>query len=64
VNERTHRVRNHLSALPGVEAMTLRSDHAFPRHAHDTFGIGVILEGAQRSWSVVGQVEAAAALGR
>src|SRR5262245_60748658 len=40
--------------------MTLHSDHAFPRHAHDTFGIGLILTGAQRSWSVVGQVEAAA----
>ncbi len=60
MKKRTHRVRNHLSTLPGVEAMTLQSDHAFPRHAHDTFGLGVILEGSQRSWSVVGQVEAAA----
>ena len=40
--------------------MTLFSDHAFPRHSHDEFGIGVMLSGAQRSWSVVGQVEAEA----
>ena len=40
--------------------MTLSSSHAFPRHSHDEFGIGVMLSGAQRSWSVVGQVEAVA----
>lgn len=38
--------------------MTLYSNHAFPRHSHDQFGIGVMTAGAQRSWSVVGQVEA------
>jgi len=56
----THRVELRRSAIAGVEAMTLYSDHAFPRHSHDTFGIGVMLSGAQRSWSVVGQVEAEA----
>jgi len=38
----------------------LHSDHAFPRHSHDTYGIGIMVSGAQRSWSVVGQVEAQA----
>src|SRR3546814_5005108 len=35
------------------------SDRSFARHAHDTFGIGLITEGAQRSWSGRGAVEAA-----
>lgn len=38
--------------------MTIASNHQFPRHAHDQFGIGVIRSGAQRSWSGIGQVEA------
>lgn len=40
--------------------MTLFSDHAFPRHSHDQFGIGIMTFGAQRSWSVIGQVESEA----
>lgn len=57
---RTHEVAQHRSALPGVEAMTLLTDHAFPRHSHDGFGIGVMTAGAQRSWSAVGWVESQA----
>lgn len=38
--------------------MTLVSNHHFPRHAHDQFGIGVIAFGAQRSWSGIGPVTA------
>ena len=34
--------------------------HAFPRHSHDQFGIGVLTVGAQRSWSVLGEVESSA----
>ncbi|WP_207419867.1 helix-turn-helix transcriptional regulator [Roseomonas haemaphysalidis] len=37
-----------------------RIDHSFPRHAHDGFGIGVLTEGAHRSWSGIGHVEAVA----
>jgi len=55
-----HMVAQHRSALPGVEAMTLLTDHAFPRHSHDGFGIGVMTAGAQRSWSGIGSVESAA----
>jgi AraC-like DNA-binding protein len=40
--------------------MTLFSDHAFPRHSHDQFGIGIMTSGAQRSWSLIGQVESEA----
>ena len=57
---RTHITAQHRSALPGVEAMTLLTDHAFPRHSHDGFGVGVMAAGAQRSWSGIGWVEAEA----
>jgi len=55
-----HRVEQHRSGIPGIEAMTLFSNHAFPRHTHDQFGIGIMTSGAQRSWSVIGQVESEA----
>ena len=57
---RTHLIAQHRSALPSVEAMTLLTDHAFPRHSHDGFGIGVMDAGAQRSWSGIGWVESKA----
>jgi AraC-like DNA-binding protein len=50
-------VQQHRSGIPGIEAMTLFSNHAFPRHSHDQFGIGIMTSGAQRSWSVIGHVE-------
>lgn len=40
--------------------MTLLSEHTFPRHSHDQFGIGVMTSGAQLSWSAMGQVESEA----
>ena len=49
----------HRSRLAGVEAWSLLSEHVFPRHAHDQYGIGVITAGAQKSWSGVGAVESA-----
>lgn len=55
-----HHVRLHRSAVAGVEAMSLYSEHSFPRHSHDQYGIGIMTCGAQRSWSVIGQVESAA----
>jgi AraC-like DNA-binding protein len=57
---RIHHVKLHRVAVPGIEAMTLVSNHHFPRHSHEQFGIGVIAFGAQRSWSGVGSVRAAA----
>jgi len=38
--------------------MSLVSNHHFPRHSHDQFGIGTVHFGAHRSWSGVGPVEA------
>src|SRR5260370_14208244 len=40
--------------------MTLVSNHSFPRHPYDQFGVGVIGCGAQRSWSGIGTVDASA----
>ncbi len=44
--------------IAGVEAVMAQSSHAFPRHTHDQFGIGVIERGAQKSLSGRGVVEA------
>ena len=41
-------------------AIEARSAHSFARHTHDEYGIGVMLAGAQRSWSGRGTVEAGA----
>jgi len=38
--------------------MSLVSNHHFPRHSHEQFGIGVVHFGAHHSWSGVGHVEA------
>jgi AraC-like DNA-binding protein len=57
---RIHQVEQHRSTVPGIEAMTLVSNHHFPRHSHDQFGFGVMAFGAQRSWSGVGHVNASA----
>jgi len=43
MNIRTHRVQPHRSAVAGIAAMTLLSDHRFPRHSHDELGIGIML---------------------
>ena len=46
------------SALAGVQAVAAHSRHAFARHTHEQFGIGVIRQGAQVSHSGRGQVQA------
>jgi len=45
-------------ALPGVEAIEADTRHAFARHTHEHFGIGLIARGAQKSHSGRGPVEA------
>ncbi len=45
-------------ASPGVEAVAAVSGQRFARHTHDRFGIGVIHDGAQKSASGRGMVEA------
>lgn len=44
--------------MAGVAAVTAETRHVFPRHTHDQFGIGVIHQGAQKSLSGRGMVEA------
>jgi AraC-like DNA-binding protein len=44
--------------MPGVEAVVASTRHVFPRHTHDQFGRGVIHQGAHRSLSGRGVVEA------
>ena len=46
------------TAIDGIEAVTADSSRSFARHTHDTYGIGVILSGAQKSASGRGPVEA------
>ncbi|RCW85602.1 AraC family transcriptional regulator [Phyllobacterium bourgognense] len=44
--------------VPGIEVVEAATNHAFPRHSHEQYGIGVIHQGAQKSLSGRGQVEA------
>lgn len=60
MTKRVHKVSQHRSGMAGVEAVTMLTEHTFPRHSHDQFGIGVMTTGAQRSWSVIGEVESGA----
>lgn len=46
------------TTTPGVRAVRLRSSHTFSKHSHDEFGIGLITNGAHRSASGHGTVEA------
>lgn len=48
------------SRVSGVEAVEAASGHVFARHTHDQFGIGLIHQGAQKSLSGRGVVEAGA----
>ncbi len=50
----------HVRSLQGgsVTAVDARSGRAFSRHSHEEFGIGLMIGGAQRSWSGRGPVEA------
>jgi AraC-like DNA-binding protein len=54
------RVQMPRCALAGVEANIAETAHAFPRHSHDRFGVGVIVRGGHRSASGRGVVEARA----
>ncbi|WP_298843545.1 AraC family transcriptional regulator [uncultured Salinicola sp.] len=53
-----HRVQSAHTALPGAHLIEIQSDRRFPRHSHDEYGIGVMLDGGHVSWSGRGSVEA------
>lgn len=44
--------------VAGVDAVAAVTKHSFPRHTHEQYGIGVIHQGAQKSHSGRGMVEA------
>lgn len=46
------------SSNPGVQIVEAATNHTFPRHSHEQYGIGVIHQGAQKSHSGRGMVEA------
>lgn len=46
--------------MKGVEAVAADTAHAFGRHTHDQYGMGIVLRGAQKSLSGRGIVEAKA----
>lgn len=46
------------SGNPGIQIVEAATRHSFARHTHDQFGIGVIHQGAQKSLSGRGTVEA------
>lgn len=48
------------SRIGGIEAVEAASGHVFARHTHEQFGIGLIDQGAQKSLSGRGMVEAGA----
>lgn len=52
--------RFHPTPLAGLEAVSATSAHVFPKHTHDTYGIGFLSSGGQVSASGRGQVEAEA----
>lgn len=52
--------RFHPTPVSGLEAVSATSAHVFPKHSHDTYGIGFLSAGGQISASGRGQVEAEA----
>lgn len=55
-----HRCRVMASPWPGVHSVHTESARSFARHSHASFGIGVLAQGAHKSASGRGQVEACA----
>ena len=55
-----HKSARYFTVVPGIEAISIISDRTFPRHTHDEFGIGYLVDGGQESWSGRGLVEARA----
>lgn len=52
--------RFHPTPISGLEAVSATSAHVFPKHTHETYGIGFLSAGGQISASGRGQVEAVA----
>lgn len=59
-SSKDHRARQHRTNRAGIEAVSAISSRQFPRHAHDGYGLGLLDNGAHRTWSPIGHVEAVA----
>jgi AraC-like DNA-binding protein len=57
-SKRIHQLLQHRSPEQSIEIRSLRSNHHFPRHSHDHYGLGLVDEGGHRSWSGMGVVTA------
>ncbi|KAA1182780.1 AraC family transcriptional regulator [Rhizobium tropici] len=57
---RSSQFKIYRSDVAGIEAVRAETDHSFPKHTHDQFGIGIIEAGAQASLSGRGMVRAEA----
>ncbi len=55
---REHDFSIHHHPTLAIEAVCAHSGRTFDRHTHEQFGIGIVTQGAQRSASCMGQVEA------
>ena len=55
-----HKSVRHSTVVSGIEVISITSDRSFPRHTHDEFGLGYLVDGAQKSWSGRGLVESEA----
>lgn len=58
--KRKSEFRMHPAADRRIHLVEARSNHVFPRHSHEQYGVGLIYQGAQRSFSGRGMVEAGA----
>jgi len=55
-----HQASYHKSQFNNIDLVEICSDRTFPRHTHDEFGLGYMVNGGQESWSGRGLVEAKA----
>ncbi len=60
MRDERHRARQHRSGLPGLEAVSVSSDRAFPRHAHDSSASASWWPALTAPGGGLGAVEAAA----
>ena len=52
-----HIGKRHKSLVDGIDVMSMRSDHSFPRHTHEEFSIGVMIARGHECWCCKGLVD-------
>ena len=51
-----HFAKRHKSLIDGIDVISMRSYHSFPRHTHDEFSIGVMTSRGHDCWCCRGLV--------